>query len=182
MSDSVSSPEELWRGRFVRMVRRDGWEYADRVNSTGIVMLVAVTEARELVLVEQMRPPLGRRCIELPAGLVGDEPGAESEALETAARRELLEEAGYAAGRLEHLFRGAPSGGTTSEEPDFYLATQLQKVSAGGGVSGEQIEVHLVPLSEVPAWLKDQVVTRGVAVDAKIFAGLYFAMTRLDHS
>ena len=101
--------------RFLRFVDRDGWSFVERVSATAVVMIVAVTDEGKLVLVEQPRPPLGRRVIELPAGLVGDEPGQANEALEDAARRELLEETGYAASSMERLATCATSPGMTNE-------------------------------------------------------------------
>jgi NAD+ synthase (glutamine-hydrolysing) len=55
---------------------------------------------------------VGQRVIEMPAGLVGDEPGQEEESFESAARRELLEETGYEAASLEPLFAGRPEDAT----------------------------------------------------------------------
>ena len=168
----------LWEGRYLNLVMRGSWEYVERRNITGIVCLVAVTDDRKLVLVEQYRPPVGKRVIELPAGLVGDVPGAEAEALETAARRELLEETGYRAGRLERLFDGAPSAGLCDEHITFFLATGLEKVGAGGGDDSEDIAVHEVPLAGLLDWLRARQ-AGGAIVDAKIFSPLYvYEVTR----
>src|SRR5205085_12602765 len=90
-------PTVLYDGKHIQLVRRDRWEYARRKNLTGIVAIVAVTGDGKLILVEQYRPPVGARGIELPAGLAGDAAGEESEALAAAARRELLQETGYGA-------------------------------------------------------------------------------------
>ncbi|HUV39721.1 MAG TPA: NUDIX hydrolase, partial [Planctomycetota bacterium] len=81
----------ICEGQHLRLVDQGGWEHVERIGVSGIVALVAVTASDEIVLVEQYRPALDRRVIELPAGLVGDRPGEEHEDLETAARRELLE-------------------------------------------------------------------------------------------
>ena len=82
----------LHKGRFLALVKEGHWEYADRTNSTGAAIIVAVTEERKLLLVEQYRIPVHARTIELPAGIIGDEPGNGDEVHAEAARRELLEE------------------------------------------------------------------------------------------
>ena len=110
----------------------------------------------EVVLIEQLRVPAGARCIELPAGLAGDEPGTEDEPFETAARRELLEETGYEAGRLEHLYEGVVSAGLTNESMTWFLATGCRKVGPGGGDDAEEIDVHVVPLADVLQWIEEQ--------------------------
>ena len=165
----------LAEGQHLRLIRAGHWEYADRTRASGAVVLVAVTDDRRLILTEQYRIPVGRRVIELPAGLVGDVEGAETEQLETAARRELLEETGYQAGAVELLTVGPPTAGLASEIVAFFRATQLEKISSGGGVEQEEIEVHLVPLDDVPAWL-DERGRNGVYVDPKVYAGLYFCL------
>jgi ADP-ribose pyrophosphatase len=111
--------------------------------------------------------------IELPAGLVGDIAGEEDERLETAAGRELLEETGYRASRLELLTSGPPSAGMASEIVAFFLASGLVKVHDGGGDEAEDITVHAVPLAGVENWL-DQQAAAGLLIDPKIYAGLYF--------
>ena len=82
----------LYEGKHVQFVRTGHWEYATRPKTTGIVYIIALTAQNEVLLTEQYRIPVGKRVIELPAGLAGDVPGEEQEPLVTAARRELLEE------------------------------------------------------------------------------------------
>ena len=93
----------LGQGKYLRLLVKGTWEYTERVGVSGIVGIVPVTDAGELVMVEQFRMPLGRRVVELPAGLAGDIEGQRDEALESAAARELEEETGYRAGRLQRL-------------------------------------------------------------------------------
>lgn len=91
--------ETVWQGRHIA-VRTDGsWEYAERNGAVAAVAIVAVTPAGELLLVEQHRVPAGRVCVELPAGLVGDDSAGETVA--DAAIRELEEETGYRAASVE---------------------------------------------------------------------------------
>ncbi|CAM2070301.1 NUDIX hydrolase [Sulfidibacter corallicola] len=170
-------PTILARGDFVQLVRDGHWEYAERHNATGVVVIVAVTDRHELVLVEQYRPAIGSRVVEMPAGLVGDIPGEERESMERAARRELLEETGYEAGSWEFLTEGPPCSGMVSEIISLYLARDLTKVGEGGGDETEDIQVHVVPLEDIDGWLEDKR-RNGVAIDPKTYGGLYFALRR----
>lgn len=169
--DDVST---LAQGRFLRLVRRGTWEYAERINARGAAAIVAVTDEGRLVLVEQPRPALGRPVIELPAGLVGDEEGMEEEAMEVAAGRELVEETGFEAARVELVAEGPTSPGLTSECIALFVATGLKRVGSGGGTESEDITVYEVPLAEVEAFLREQS-DRGRAIDLKVYAGLHFA-------
>jgi ADP-ribose pyrophosphatase len=160
--------------KFLRCIDRDGWFFVERPNAHAVVTVVPVTSNGTIILVEQFRPPVGRTVIELPAGLVGDEPARAGEALETAARRELLEETGYDARRLIPIANCATSPGVVNEIASFYLATDLVKVHDGGGVDGEEIQVHEVPLAGAPAWLQQRAAA-GTIISAKVYAGLFFA-------
>lgn len=161
-------------GRFVRLVAQDGWEWVDRTNTSGAVVIVAVTAERELVLVEQYRIPVGARVIELPAGLAGDTPGSQHEVLAEAARRELLEETGFEAGPMEYLVEGPSSAGLANEVYALFLARDVRRVAPGGGDAGENIQVQVVPLDQADAWLEARR-REGVMVDPRVYAGLYFA-------
>ena len=101
----------LHRGMHLTMVRRGTWEYVTRPGVTGIVGILAVTTEGRLLLVEQYRPPVGKRVIEIPAGLAGDGSNVAGEELATAARGELEEETGYRAGRMELSPVGRPRRG-----------------------------------------------------------------------
>jgi ADP-ribose pyrophosphatase len=164
----------LYNGDFLRLKQRGGhWEYAERAKARAAVMLVAVTDSNELLLVEQWRAPIAANVIELPAGLVGDIAGEEDEELTAAAARELEEETGYRAATFDFLAAGPPSAGMANEVVAFYRARGLEKVGPGGGDANEQITVHTVGLAEIDAWLADRY-AQGVQVDPKIYAGLYF--------
>ena len=173
----MSRPKEaftvLATGRHVRLVRQDGWECAERLNASGIVVIVPVTPDRKLVLIEQYRPPVGRRVIELPAGLAGDVPGQETEALVEAAHRELLEETGYAADSMRALSVGPPSAGLCTEIITLFLAEGLRKVAPGGGDDSEDIQIHEVPLDQALHFAMNP--PPETYVDPKVFAGLFFA-------
>jgi ADP-ribose pyrophosphatase len=164
----------LYETRYLTLVDRNGWFFVRRPGLSGVVTMIALTDAGNLVFVEQHRAPLGKNCFELPAGLAGDDPTHEGEPLEEAARRELLEETGYLAAKVSHLFDGATSPGMTDEAVSFFLCTGLTKQHAGGGVEGESIIVHEVPLRDATNWLL-QKQAEGHAVAAKAFAGILFA-------
>lgn len=163
----------LHAGRFLSLLDDNGWEFVKRRNCTGIVCIIAMTDDRKVLLVEQTRRALGKKVIEFPAGLVNDRPGFARESFETAARRELLEEAGYTARKWEFLMEGPVSPGLSGEVVTFYKATGLKKKHNGGGDPTEDITVHAVTLEKIPAWLK-KMEKKGKVYDPKIFAGLYF--------
>jgi ADP-ribose pyrophosphatase len=161
MSDPV---ETMWEGRFI-VARREGpWEYVGRTRSIHAAVILAVDDGHVL-LVEQYRVPLKARCLELPAGLVGDE--REGEGIESAAARELEEETGYRPACVEIIGRFASSPGMVSESFTLVRAHGLQKVGDGGGVPGEDIVVHRVPLAEIAGFVADAR-ARGLAMDVKL--------------
>lgn len=172
------SIEVLHAGKFLRLVRNGRWEYVQRVTADHAVIVLALTPAQEIVLVQQLRIPAGGQVIELPAGLVGDIAGAEEESLETTARRELLEETGFAAQRFDPIFSGPPSPGLASETITWFRAHGLEKRGPGGGEGGEDITVHTVPLREVDDWL-NRWQAQGGRVDPKVYAGLYFLLREI---
>ena len=166
--------EILCDGKYIQLVRQDIWEFTRRKNVSGIVGIVAVTDDGKLVLVEQHRPPVGARVIELPAGLAGDDKEHVDEDLADAARRELLEETGYEARSVERVAAGAASAGMTNEVMTLFRATGLKKTGSGEGDGTEDITLHEVPLRDVRGWLAEQE-RRGRLVDLKVYTGLYFA-------
>ena len=160
--------------RYLRLLDRDGWFFVERPNASGVAVIVAVTDEGRLLLVEQFRPALNQTVIELPAGLAGDDHQHASEPLEVAARRELLEETGYSCQTMEALVTCASAPGLASEVMTLFRASGLTRQGPGGGVSGENIVVHEVPLPEVHGWLKARA-DAGALVAIKVYAGLYFA-------
>ena len=165
--------EVLGKGNFLRLVREGRWEYVERSNAKGAVAVIAVTDEREFILTDQFRPAVGRRVIDLPAGLSGDVKGQEDEAFALSALRELIEETGYHAKKLEHLADCPSSPGLASEIISYFFATSVTRVEAGGGVEHEQIEVHAPKLRTIKRWLTQQVAA-GKLIDPKVYAGLYF--------
>ncbi len=165
MSTESDAPERIaWEGRFLAAKTRGKWEYVSRTRNIGAAVILAF-DAGHVLLVEQYRVPLGCNCLELPAGLVGDETAGE--AAETAAIRELEEETGYRASRMTDLGRFHSSPGMTSEGFTLLRAEGLRKVGAGGGVAGEDIAVHRVPVEDVHLFVQAKR-AEGCAIDVKL--------------
>jgi ADP-ribose pyrophosphatase len=155
-----------WAGRFIAAKTRGKWEYVSRVRGIEAAVILAVDDDH-VILVEQYRMPLGAPCLELPAGLVGDD--VAGEAIEVAAGRELEEETGYRAARLEAVGRFASSPGMVSESFTLVRAHGLKQVGPGGGVEGEDITVHRVALNALPDFIAEKRAA-GVMMDVKLLA------------
>lgn len=160
----------LYEGKHLSLKRTGSWEYVERRGRAGGVMIVAVTPEGKLLLVEEQRPPVGGRVLSLPAGLVGDE--ASGEDPREAAARELREETGYVAPRLELLGGGPSSPGLASETVSFFLARDARK--AGEPTAEEEITLHRVPLGRVRSWTRARE-REGALIHPMLWAGLYLA-------
>ena len=158
-----------WRGKYLEVRQSGTWEYAARVGNIGAAVILAITDAGEIVLVEQYRVPHGARSIELPAGLIGDTDAADT--APAAAARELHEETGFAAAHWENLGDFATSPGMSSEMFTLFRATGLTRTGPGGGVDGEDITVHVVALAALPAFLAAQR-ARGLIIDCRLVIAL----------
>lgn len=167
MSDEITLYESRWLGLY----RRGHWDYVRRPCSNACVGILAITDQKELILVEQLRIPMGKRVVEIPAGLVGDEPEFVGESLAETAARELMEETGYRAGRVELLISSPTSAGMTSEMTHLFFATDLVRENDGGGVAGENITVHRILLTKLRGFLSEKQ-SAGSLVDFKIHAAL----------
>lgn len=162
------NPEEVrWEGRFITAKTRGRWEYVGRARNIRAAVILAITEAREVILVEQFRVPLGRPCLELPAGLIGDDDSSANEDAAVAASRELEEETGYRAARMEALGEFFSSPGMVSESFTLFRAHGLTRVSDGGGVGEEGITVHHVRLDRIASYVADARAS-GMAIDVKL--------------
>lgn len=168
----ADKPEEvMWQGRFITAKRRGRWEYAGRARGIRAAAIIAIDEdadgTRHAILVSQYRVPLGRFCLEIPAGLVGDDEGSQGELAVDAAIRELEEETGYAAQHMEVLGEFYSSPGMVSESFTLLRATCLTKVGEGGGTDSENINVHRVALRDLSRFV-DRWREAGHGVDVRI--------------
>ena len=173
LSEQFVSGEELFRGGFLRL-RRDVVRLPDGsqtvreyVRHPGAVAIVAVTGEDTVILERQYRYPLGRDFVEIPAGKLEPDEGR----LETA-KRELLEETGYAAAEWTRLGLIHNAIGYSDEGIELWLATGLEKRTAKLD-EGEFLEVFSLPFEEALAMAAD-----GRISDAKTIIGLYWAERR----
>lgn len=162
-----------FQGRYLDMFDDQGWEYVERSRGMHAVVMVPLSTQGKIILIEQERKPLGRKVLEFPAGLIGDEAQNQDESWREAAGRELSEETGYRAQAFEFLCEGPPSPGLANEKVVFALAQGCERVGPGGGNDGEEITVHEVEREGLPKFLKEYLAQGGV-IDPKIYAGLYF--------
>lgn len=163
----ADAPEEVrWEGRFIVAKTRGRWEYVGRSRNIRAAVILPL-DGEDVILVEQYRVPLGCNCIELPAGLIGDDDGSEDEDPLDAARRELEEETGYRADNWQVLGEFYSSPGMVSESFTLLKATGLTKVGEGGGNDDEEIVVHRVPLSGIEGFVA-AARERGCAIDVRV--------------
>lgn len=165
MSDHDTPEETVWQGKYIVAKRRGPWEYVGRARGIQAAVILAVDEDDHVLLVEQYRVPVGGRCLELPAGLVGDE--QEGESVEASAARELEEETGYRPDRIAVIGTFHSSPGMVSEAFTLVRATGLTKVGEGGGLSNEDITVHRIAMADVTAFVAERRAD-GVAMDVKM--------------
>ncbi len=158
-----------WQGKYLEIRKSGRWEYAARVGAMSAAVIVALTDARDIVLVEQFRPAHGARSLELPAGLIGDTDADDTPA--AAAARELHEETGFVAAHWEDFGSFATSPGMSSEAFQMFRATGLTRTGAGGGVDGEDIVVHVVPLADVAGFIAGQR-RAGHVIDCRLIIAL----------
>ena len=168
--DDLPPPEVMWAGKYVRVLKRDKWEYASRTNSITAVVVLAEYEGK-VILVDQPRVPTDCRCIELPAGLVGDtDPNAT---VETTAIKELEEETVFTADRVERLGEFYASPGMVAESFTLVRAHGVRKIGDGGGDDSEDIVVHLVAREDIPNFI-EQKRAEGFGVDVKLLIFMNF--------
>ncbi len=163
---AIEEPEQtVWQGKFITAKVKGKWEFVSRSRGIKAAVILAIDAENHVILVEQFRVPLGRPCIELPAGLIGDH--GENEDATDAAARELEEETGYRAARMESLGEYYSSPGMVSESFTLLRAHDLTKVGPGGGVDGEDITVHRVPITGIGQFITESR-ARGLGIDVRL--------------
>ena len=171
MTDDADAPlETVWQGKYISALKRGRWEFVSRTGSTNAVVIIAEHDGK-VILIEQYRVPVGARCLELPAGLVGDED--EHATVEETAVKELEEETGFTCDRVERLGEFHSSPGMVAESFTLVRAHGVRKVGDGGGNEHEDITVHLVAREEIPAFVQSRR-DAGTAVDVKLLLFLGF--------
>ena len=171
MTDDSDAPvQTMWAGKYISVLKRGRWEYVSRTGSINAVVILAEHDGK-VILIEQYRVPVGARCLELPAGLVGDED--EHATVEGTAVKELEEETGYTAERIERLGEFQSSPGLLAESFALVRAHGLKKVGEGGGTEHEDINVHLVAREDIPAFVAARR-AEGMAIDVKLLLFMNF--------
>ena len=178
----ILNRKTLWEGRYLRTslvtyLGRDGmqhtWEAYDRPGINGIVVIVPITDDGKTVLIRQFRPAIEDYVIELPAGL-----NDQNESPADCAHRELKEETGYRATKMERLVSGPYSAAASGGKLDIFLATGLEFVGKSGGDDNEDIEVIEIPIDEAMDFLL-AAEQEGNLIDLKIFGMVELARRRI---
>lgn len=160
---------DLYRARFSAP---DGSEMVrEVVRHPGAVAVVPLMDDGQVVLVRQFRAPFDREFLEIPAGKLD----VEGEDLQVAAGRELAEEVGLRAGRLDHLVTFHNSVGFSDEESHVYLGRQLEVVARNRqGIEEQHMTEVRVPLPEVRS-----MIVSGEITDGKTVIGLLATLARV---
>ena len=161
----MGRPVEPWKVLTSRYSFRDRWlavrsdtvqlangrtlEAYHTVEADDWVNVIAITEAANIVLVEQYRHPVGRTLIELPASMID-----AGETAEAAARRELLEETGHAGGRWHDLGALFPVAARLANQVRTWLALDVRKVADPAPDASESIRLHEMPWEQFAADLR----------------------------
>ena len=162
--EDLPPAELMWEGKFIRAFRRGKWEYASRARDIRAVVILAEQDGK-LILVSQPRVAPDCHCVELPAGLVGDHDPTAT--IEDTAIKELEEETGFTAERVERLGDFYSSPGMLAEAFTLVRAHGVRKIGEGGGDENENIEVHLIARPDVANFL-EQKRAEGFGIDAKL--------------
>ena len=156
-----------WAGRFITAKTRGKWEYVARSRGIRAAVILAIDDDDHVLLVEQFRVPLGKPCLELPAGLIGDDDSAAGEDAAAAAARELEEETGYRAATMEVVGEFYSSPGMVSESFTLLRAHGLTRTGPGGGTPGEDITVHRIARSGLADFVAASRL-RGLGIDVRL--------------
>jgi ADP-ribose pyrophosphatase len=175
---TIKAEETLWSCKYFDVVEYtvqgksgDRPYYSVKRRHFNTIHILALTPKDEVILVKQFRPPVGKKVVELPAGLCDHEDEEPSDA----ARRELMEETGFEADDFDLIFSGPISAGLSNEVFNLFLATNARMTGKGGGVGNEAIEVTVLPRRKLIDRLIDISLEGDALVDAKLPAALMLA-------
>ncbi|RMG68916.1 MAG: NUDIX hydrolase [Nitrospirae bacterium] len=181
MKPRILNSTTVWKGNFLKLKRLEllnssgrpfYWEVVQRVGTKGIVAVVPFTDDGQVLLIKQYRPPVDSYVVEFPAGL-----NDRDEPLEEVAKRELLEETGYRAERVEFLIRGPLSSGASSEILTVFTAFSVKPSGPQRLDEVEEIEVIKLPVEGfMKKLLKLQ--SEDTYIDLKIPGLFELALTR----
>jgi ADP-ribose pyrophosphatase len=182
LEERVVTREPIYRGRYM-VLEKDAIEtpegkpaWRDIVVHPGAVVIAPLDQQGRLLLVIQYRTAAGGTLLELPAGTLDVHEGVIEDP-EIAAHRELEEETGFRAGKMERLGGYYSAPGFLTEYLSLFLATELVPALTDRLSPDEDERIRLVPL----AW-RDAVaaVEAGVIEDSKSVAGILLLARRLE--
>jgi ADP-ribose pyrophosphatase len=170
--EKTLSSEQIYDGKIISLrvekVQLPNGESGMRelVKHPGAVAIIAITEEKKLVVVEQYRKALDRSIIEIPAGKI--EPNEEPE---KTAIRELEEETGYGAKRFSYLQSFATSPGFADEVIHLYLAQDLYKISdPAKGDDDEFLNLLEITIDEAEAMMHSKEIFDAKTAYAVLYA------------
>lgn len=171
MAIKINKDELVYDGKYIQTVRRHftdrngverTWDMVKRNTFGRIVAIAAITDKNEIIMEKIYRIPCEKYIYELPAGLM-DKPGeSEIEAI----TRELLEETGYKAEKVELLSNGPFNTGLVKDEMAIYLGLEAKKAQEPELEAAEDIEVFTVPLANLFKFISEN--QKDGSVDLKI--------------
>lgn len=141
----------------------------DVVAAPGAVVVLPLLDPRTVVLIRNERFAVGQTLWELPAGTI-----EAGEPTDVCAHRELQEEAGYRAGRVQPLVEFFPSPGVCTERMHVFLADRLQHVGQDLD-ENERITVEAIPLERSMQMVRDNTIQDGKTIAALLYYRVFLA-------
>ncbi len=174
--EKTMKSDKVYEGKVINL-RVDTVELPDKkyskrevIEHPGSVAIVSLREDNKIVLVKQYRKPVERFLLELPAGKmeINEEP-------RETALRELEEETGYKAGKLEYLIEIFPTPGISDEKIYLFLARDLEEGKLNLD-PGEFIDIEEIEISQL-----EKMILRGEIMDAKTIVGINYVKSYMEN-